>query len=89
MPEVFIKVPEDLSKTIEEFPEIKDDVQQFIRLRAFELEMKRSKRLSLLLIQALTSKSKLSEEEADKFAVELGRKIKAGRAKQLKSMGLI
>lgn len=89
MAEVFIRVPKDLSKTLEEFPEIEDDVQQFIRLRAFELELKRSKRLSLILLKTLTSKSKLSEEEADKFTVELGRRMKAGRVKQLKSMGLI
>jgi hypothetical protein len=89
MAEVFIKIPKELGKSIEEFPEIKDEVQKFIRLRAFELELKRSKRLSLLLLKALTSKSKVSEEEADKFAIEFGRKLKEGRAKELKAMGLI
>lgn len=89
MADIFIKVPKELGKSIEEFPQIKDDVQEFIKLRAFELELKRSKRLSLLLLKTLASKSSLSEEEADEFALDLGRRLKVGRVKKLKSMGLI
>jgi hypothetical protein len=89
MADLFIKIPKELGKSIEEFPEIKEDVQEFIRLRAFELELKRSKRLSLLLLKALTSKSALSGEEAEKVARDLGRRLKDGRAKKLKSMGLV
>jgi hypothetical protein len=89
MADIFIKIPKELGKSIEEFPEIKEDVQEFIRLMALELELKRSKRLSLILLKALTAKSALSGEEADKFALDLGRQLKDARARKLKSMGLV
>ena len=33
--------------------------------------------------------SRLTEEEADKFAVELGRQVKKGRFEKLKKLGLV
>ncbi len=86
-----ITLPRELRHKISEFPDVdwSEVEKKAIELKLFELELKRSKRLSLLLLKALTSKSKLSEEEADKFAVELARRIKKGRFEQLKSMGVV
>ncbi len=91
MGDVIVEIPHELEQRIKAFPDVdwKEVERRAIEAKLFELEVKRSKRLSLLLLKTITSKSKLSEEEADAFAIALGRRMKVGRLKQLKSMGLI
>jgi len=90
MAEIVVEVPEELEKEIREFPENWSEVAlKAIKLRAFELELERSAELRRVFVEAIASKSKLSDREADKFAVELGRKMKKGRFGQLKKAGLI
>ena len=91
MAEIVVKIPEELEREIKAFPDIDWSMlfRKFIKAKTFELELKRSNKLRLLLIKSLTSKSKLSEEEADRFAIELGNKIKDERLEELKANGLI
>ncbi len=67
----------------------KEFLKKAVELKAFELELKRDKQLKLLLVKAITTKSKLSESEADKFSLELSNRIKEERLKKLKSEGLL
>ena len=90
MKEIVVELPKELEGEIEEFSENWSEVAlEAIRLRAFELKLERSAELRRALVEAIASKSKLSEEEADEFAVELGRKVKKGRFEQLKKAGLV
>ena len=91
MAELVIEVPDELEERIKAFPNVNwmDVERQAIESKLFELELKTSRKLELLLLKALTQKSKLSEEEADEFAIELGRKIKKDRLKYLKSKGVV
>ena len=86
-----ITLPAELRHKIEEFPEVnwQDVERKAIELKLFELELKKSAKMRRILVEAIASKSKLSEEEADEFAVELGRRIKKGRFEELRSMGLV
>lgn len=85
MAELKIKIPDELE------PELdwSGFIAKTIELKSFELELNKSNKLKLLLLKALTSKSKLSEKEAEKFAAELGNKIKEGRLKELSDKGLM
>jgi hypothetical protein len=90
MSEFVVNIPKDLEKDIKEFPENWAAVAlEAIKLRAFQLKLERSAEFRKSFVEAIASKSKLSEEEADKFAVELGRKIKKGRFEQLRKAGLV
>jgi hypothetical protein len=91
MAEIVVKIPEKLDREIKAFPDIDWSglIEEFVKVKTFELELKRSNKLRLLLIKSLTSKSKLSEEEADRFSIKLGNKIKDERFKELKASGLI
>lgn len=91
MAELIIEVPDELEERIKAFPNVNwmEVERKAIEFKLFELELKTSRQLGLLLLRALTQKSKLSEEEADEFAIELGRKIKKDRFKHLKSMGVV
>jgi len=86
-----ITLPEDLKHRIERFPDVdwQEVERKAIELKLFELELERSARMRRLLAEAIASKSVLSEEEADKFALELGDKIKMERLEELKSKGLV
>lgn len=87
MAEVVVKVPEELKRELEEFPEVDWSIVigEFIKAKTFELELERSRKLRHLLFKALTAESKLTEKDA----LELGKKIKEGRFKELKDRGLI
>ncbi len=85
MAELVIEVPSELESEIEGMPEIKEMIKEFIRLKALELELKRNKELQRLVLEALASKSKLTE----KGALELGKKVKDGMFEELKEKGLI
>lgn len=71
-----------LDALIEERPELIELVE---KLKASPEDLK----LQLALSDKILKKSKLSEEEADKFAVELGRKMKRGRFERLKKAGWV
>ena len=59
------------------------------RISRSGLQLSRSADMRRILAEAISSKSKMSEKEADKFALELGRKIKKGRFNELKKAGLV
>jgi hypothetical protein len=59
-------------------------IVKFLRLKVFELELKRLRELQKLMLETLSMKSKLTEEDA----VKLGDKVKEGMLKELKE-GLI
>ena len=90
MAELKIEIPDELSKELNESPEFDwpEFIAKSIELKSFELELERSNKLKLLL-KSLTSKSKLSKDEAEKFADELGSKIKEDRLGELKNKGLM
>ncbi|GEM_PF-837289 len=91
MAELKVEIPDELSKELNESPEFDwpEFIAKSIELKSFELELERSNKLKLLLLQSLTSKSKLSKDEAEKFADELGNKIKEDRLGELKNKGLM
>ena len=81
-----LEIPDELEKEIKEFSEDWSKIAlEAIKLKIFELELKRSRKLRHLLFKALISKSKFSEKDA----LELGRKINESLYKDLKSEGLI
>lgn len=80
MVEIVVKVPEELEKEIKEFSEDWSKIaSEAIKLKIFELELKRSRKLRHLLFKALISKSKFSEKDA----LELGRKINESSSSNL------
>ena len=91
MAELNLEVPDELMQKMAEFPEIDwpELERKAIESKLFELQLSRSAEMRRILVEAISSKSRLSEEEADKFALELGRKIKKGRFKELKALGLV
>ncbi|RLJ01633.1 MAG: hypothetical protein DRP10_03580 [Candidatus Aenigmatarchaeota archaeon] len=67
-----LEIPDELEKEIKEFSEDWSRIAlEAIKLKIFEFELKRSRKLRHLLFKALISKSKFSEKDA----LELGRKI--------------
>jgi hypothetical protein len=85
MAEIVVKIPEELKEEIEKLPEIEDVIEEFLRFKAFEFELKRSKELQRFVFETLASKSKLTEKDA----LELGSKVNEGMLKELKEKGLI
>ncbi|HIH96374.1 MAG TPA: hypothetical protein HA348_02595 [Thermoplasmata archaeon] len=87
MAEVVIKIPKELKKEIEELPEEdwSEVALKAIELRAFELKLKKSRKLRHALFKALISGSKLTEEDA----LELGRKANEEMFEALKEKGLV
>jgi len=85
------EVAEELKCKMAEFPEVDwlDLERKMIESKLFELQLSRSADMRRILAEAISSKSKMSEKEADKFALELGRKIKKGRFNELKKAGLV
>lgn len=76
MPEIVIKIPEELS-----------DEKNFLERRIMEMVNFEAKRKALLnfLDEAMKGAAELSDEEL----VNLGRKIKKGRFEKLKKRGLM
>lgn len=81
------KLKQDMSKTDwinwssvarRAFAATLEDVEQLKRLRE-----------ARAVVESVASKSRLSEEEAGRFAVELGREMKKGRFEKLKKLGLV
>lgn len=84
MPNVTVSVPEELKQELDKLPEVNwsEAVRTFLSEKV--------KRESLLRkLDRMLEGSKLTEEEADKFAIELGRQMKKGRFEELKKLGLV
>lgn len=88
---VAVRIPDELRQRMSEFPDVdwSEFEREAIETKLFELQLSRSAEMRRILSEAISSKGRLSEKEADRFAVELGRKLKKGRFKELKSMGLV
>ena len=81
MPELKIKIPEELEREMEELPiDWSEIALESIKLKVFESHISKSKALQRAVIEALSSKSKLTKESA----LELVRKVNEGMLKQLK-----
>jgi polyhydroxyalkanoate synthesis regulator phasin len=76
MPTITLSVPEDLKAEM--------DKTKFINWSEVAREAIKNKVLQLALFNSIVKESKLTEEEANKFAIELGRKIKSGMHKKFK-----
>ncbi len=85
MADLVVKIPKEFEEDIAKLPELKDLIREFIKLKVFELELKRSRELQRFVFEALASKSKLTDEDA----LELGRKINKGMLMELKEKGLV
>lgn len=74
MVNITLSVPEDLKKTMEQFPEI--------NWSAVAREAIKEKAAHLAILKSIASKSRLTEKDA----LELGRKVNKGLAKRYRSM---
>ena len=85
MGELILKIPEEFEDKIKELPGMGDMIVDFIRLKIFEHELKKSKELQRFILESLSAKSKLTPEDA----IELGDKVNEGMLEELKEKGLI
>ena len=85
MAELKIKIPDELEKEMDELPVDWSEIAlEAIKLKVFDSHISRSKALQRAVLEALSSKSRLTKESA----LELGRKVNAGMLKHLKDEGL-
>jgi len=75
----------ELKEEMEELPGMEEMVVEFIKLKIFEHELKRSKELQRFIFESLAAKSKLTLEGA----IELGNRVKEGMLEELKEKGLL
>ena len=80
-----MEIPAEFEEKIKEFPEMEDMIVEFIKLKIFEHELKKSKELQRFIFESLSAKSKLTLEDA----IELGNKVKEGMLEELKEKGLL
>ena len=85
MGELRVEIPEEFEEKIKEFPEMEEMIVEFIKLKIFEHELKKSKELQRFIFESLSAKSKLTLEDA----IELGNKVKEGMLEELKEKGLV
>jgi hypothetical protein len=85
MGELRVKIPEEFEEKIKEFPEMEEMIVEFIRLKIFEHELKKSKELQKFIFESLSAKSKLTMEDA----IELGNKVKEGMLEEFREKGLL
>ncbi len=85
MGELRVEIPEEFEEKIKEFPEMEGMIVEFIRLKIFEHELKKSKELQRFIFESLSAKSKLTMEDA----IELGERMKEGMLEELKEKGLL
>jgi len=85
--ELRIEIPPELEEEVRRIPreELSRMIVEFLRLKVFELELKRLRELQKLMLEMLSMKSKLTEEDA----VKLGEMVKEGMLQELKERGLI
>jgi len=81
-----LQLSKELENKIREFPEVdwSKVAEEAIKAKAFELRLSRSKELQKALLEALASKSKLTEKDA----LELGKKVSNGISKELEEKGI-
>ncbi len=82
-----LQLSKEVENKIREFPEVdwSKVAEEAIISKSFELRLSRSKELQKALLNALASKSKLTEKDA----IELANKIDEGISKELKEKGLL
>lgn len=82
-----IEIPPELEEEVRRIPreELSRMIIEFLRLKVFELELKRLRELQKLILEMLSMKSKLTEEDA----VKLGEKVKEDILQELKEKGMI
>lgn len=82
-----LQLSKEVENKIREFPEVdwSKVAEEAIISKSFELRLSRSKELQKALLNALASKSKLTE----KGAIELTNKIDEGISKELREKGLL
>ena len=82
-----LQLSKELENKIREFPEVdwSKVAEEAIKAKAFELRLSRSKELQKALLEALASKSKLTEKDA----LELGKKVSNGISKELEGKGIV
>lgn len=87
MAELKVKIPEELEREITTSPEVDWSafILEAIRVKAFELQLSKSKKLQRAVLEILASKSRLTEAGA----LELGRRLNEGLLKELKDKGLV
>ena len=85
MSEFVVNIPKNLEKDIKELPDLGNSMQEFIRLKVFELELKRSIELQKFVFEALASKSKLTGSDASMLA----KKMDVGLLEELKENKLV
>ncbi|MCS7366909.1 MAG: hypothetical protein NDF52_03415 [archaeon YNP-WB-062] len=85
--ELRIEIPPELEEEVRRIPreELSRMIIEFLRLKVFELELKRLRELQKLILEMLSMKSKLTEEDA----VKLGEKVKEDILQELKEKGMI
>lgn len=82
-----LQLSKEVENKIREFPEVdwSKVAEEAIVSKSFELRLSRSKELQKALLEALASKSKLTEKDA----IELANKIDEGISKELKEKGIL
>ncbi|MCX6011912.1 MAG: hypothetical protein NTV30_00570 [Chloroflexi bacterium] len=85
MSEFVINIPKNLEEDLKELPELENSVKEFLRLKAFEKELKRSLELQRFVFEALASKSRLTGRNAS----ELADKIDKGLLEELREDKLL
>ena len=85
--ELRIEIPPELEEEVRRIPreELSRMIIEFLRLKVFKLELKRLRELQKLMLEMLSMKSKLTEEDA----IKLGEKVKEGMLQELKEKGMI
>ena len=68
MPEFVINISKNLEEDLKELPGLESSVKEFLRLKAFEMEIKRSLELQRFVFEALASKSRLTGSNASGLA---------------------
>ncbi len=85
MAELMVRIPEGLESEVKELPEMEEMLREFVKLKVFEFELKRSRELQRFVFEALASKSKLTEMDT----LELGSRVNEGMLQELKDKGLV
>lgn len=78
MPTITLSVPEDLKREMDEFKEM--NWSEVARAAI------RQKLAELALFKTIVGKSKLSDKEAEKLSLELGRKVNKSMHEKLKKL---
>jgi hypothetical protein len=80
MPGIVVEIPKELFFKVEELSEMKESIKEFVKLKIFELKLKRNREMQRFVLEALASRSKLTEKDA----LELGNKINEGILEELR-----